>query len=85
MEKQHSIFFVGYCNWKYTHKNKICNTVFISDAKILFHSTTTKPFKYSELADKFIYIPNDDMQNYPFCRLQSVVELFGHSTKKTKQ
>ena len=25
--------------------------------------------------------PNDDTQNYPFCRLQLVVETFGHSTK----
>ena len=22
------------------------------------------------MADKFMYIPNDDNQNYPFCRLQ---------------
>ena len=31
------------------------------------------------------YIPKDDTQNYHFCRLQSVVESFGHSTKRTKQ
>ncbi len=31
------------------------------------------------------YIPNDDTQNYPFCRLQYVVETFGHSTKWTNQ
>ena len=32
------------------------------------------------IADKLIYISNDDTQNYPFCRLQSVVETFEHST-----
>ena len=32
------------------------------------------------MADKLIYIPNDDAQNYPVCRLQSMVEMFGHST-----
>ena len=29
----------------------------------------------------FMYIPNDDTQNYLFCRLQLVVETFGNSTK----
>ena len=28
------------------------------------------------MADKWMYIPNDDSQNYPFCRLQLVVESF---------
>ena len=32
------------------------------------------------MASKLIYIPNDDAQNYPFCRLQLVVETFEHST-----
>ena len=32
------------------------------------------------MADKLMNIPNDDTQNYPFCRLQSFVESFGHST-----
>ena len=32
-------------------------------------------------AYKFMYISNDDTQNYPFFRLQLVVETFGHSTK----
>ena len=27
-----------------------------------------------------MYIPNYDTQSYPFCRLQLVVEAFGHST-----
>ena len=26
------------------------------------------------MANKFMYIPNVNSQNYPFCRLQSVVE-----------
>ena len=33
------------------------------------------------MADKLMDIPNDDTQNYPYCRLKSVVE---HSTKWTK-
>ena len=28
------------------------------------------------MADKLMYIPNDDTQNYHFCRLQLVVETF---------
>ena len=32
------------------------------------------------LADKLIYIPNDDAQNYPFRRLQLVIEKFGRPT-----
>ncbi len=34
------------------------------------------------MADKFMYISNVDTQNTPFCRLQLVVETFGHSTNK---
>ena len=37
------------------------------------------------IADKLIYIPNDDTQNYPFCRLKFVVETFEHSIKITNQ
>ena len=32
------------------------------------------------MADKLMYKPNDDTQNYLFCRLQLVVETFGHLT-----
>ena len=34
---------------------------------------------------KSMYIPYDDTQNYPFCRLQLVVETVGHSTEWIKQ
>ena len=37
------------------------------------------------MADKLMYIANDDTQNCPFCRLQLVVETFGNSTKWTNQ
>ena len=33
------------------------------------------------MADKLMYIPNDDRQNYLMCRLKVVVETFEHSTK----
>ena len=33
------------------------------------------------MVDKMIYIPNDDAQNYPFCRLQIVVNLLGLDTQ----
>ena len=36
------------------------------------------------MADKLMYIPNDDTENHPFCTLQSV-ETFGHPTKWTNQ
>ena len=34
------------------------------------------------MADKMLYIPNDDKQNAPFCRLQLIVQTFGHSINK---
>ena len=37
------------------------------------------------MADKLLYIPNVDSQNYPFYRLQLVAETFGHSTSWTNQ
>ena len=36
------------------------------------------------MAEELMYIP-DDIQNYPFCRLQLEVETFEHSTWWTKQ
>ena len=35
--------------------------------------------------DKLIYIPNDDTQNYPFCRLQLVVKTFGLPTNQNSK
>ena len=32
------------------------------------------------MTDKLMYILNDDIQNYPICMLQLVVETFGHLT-----
>ena len=32
------------------------------------------------MADKLIYIPNDDRQNYPLRRINLEVEMFEHST-----
>ena len=32
------------------------------------------------MADKLVYIPNDDTQKYPLRRLKLVVETFGHAT-----
>ena len=32
------------------------------------------------MADKLMYIQNDDTQNYPFCRLQLVADTFVHLT-----
>ena len=38
------------------------------------------------IADKLTYIPNDDTQNYPFCKLQLVVEnLNTHLIEPTNQ
>ena len=34
------------------------------------------------MADKLMYIPNDDTHNYPFCRLQIVVDTFGDPSYK---
>ena len=32
------------------------------------------------IGDKLMYIPNDDTQNYPFCSLKLLLEMFKHST-----
>ena len=37
------------------------------------------------MTDKFNYIPNDDAQHYPFCRLQLMLETFEHSILLTNQ
>ena len=37
------------------------------------------------MADKLMYISYDGTQNYRFCKLQLVVETFGHSTYGTNQ
>ena len=41
----------------------------------------SKIYRDKTVANKLMYISNDDTQNYPFCRLKLVVETFGHSTK----
>ena len=37
------------------------------------------------MADKLMYIPNDDTQNYPFCKLKLVVKICEHSTEWINQ
>ena len=36
------------------------------------------------MSDKLMYILNDDTQNCSFCRLQLLVDTFGHSTIDSK-
>ena len=42
-------------------------------------------YRDKTMANKLMWISNDDTQKYPFCRLQFVVETFGHSTLWTNQ
>ena len=37
------------------------------------------------MADKQMYIPSDDKQNYLLCKLKLMVETFGYSTKRTNK
>ena len=37
------------------------------------------------MADKMMYTPNDETQNYPVCTLALVVEMFGQSKKLNNQ
>ena len=47
------------------------------------HHMSIKSGRDKTRADKLIYIPNDDTQNYPFYKLQLVVvKTFGHSTNE---
>ena len=41
--------------------------------------------KYKTMADKLMYIPNDDTQKYPFCRLQWLKRLDTQLNKQTNQ
>ena len=47
---------------------------------ILTAGNISRISKNKTMADKLTYIPNDDIQNYPLCRLQLVVEAFVHSS-----
>ena len=44
--------------------------------KLQLSSQDLKTSRDKTMADKLMYIPNDDIQNYPSCRLQFVVETF---------
>ena len=37
------------------------------------------------MADKLMYIPNNDTRTYKFCRLKLMVETFEHLTMQKKQ
>ena len=37
------------------------------------------------MAGKLMYVSDDDTQNYPFCKLQLVVQTVEHSTKWSNQ
>ena len=39
---------------------------------------SNRDLKDKTIADKLMYIPNDDTQNDPIFRLRLVVETFGH-------
>ena len=42
-------------------------------------------YRDKTMADTLMYVPNDDTQNFLFCRLQLGIETFGHSTLCTYQ
>ena len=57
------------------------NHIITKDIKVV----STKGYSIKELvvciltmANKLMYILNNDTQNYPFCRLKLVVEIFEH-------
>ena len=40
--------------------------------------TFNKILSDETIYDKLIYIPNDDIQNYPFCRINLLLEWIGY-------
>ena len=52
------------------------NSLFI---KFIVLMKNSRIYRYKTMADKLMYIPNDDTQNSIFCKLQLLVEIFGHS------
>ena len=56
-------------------------------SKLKFGNSKIIPFQYFQgiqrdktIANKLMYIPNEDTQNYLLCRLKLVVETFEHLT-----
>ena len=56
-------------------------------SKLKFENSKTINFQYFQgiqrdktIGNKLMYIPNEDSQNYPLCRLKLVVETFEHLT-----
>ena len=48
--------------------------------KMIGLGKTEKLSRDKTMADKIMYIPNGDTQNYHLCRLQLVVETYGNPT-----
>ena len=46
----------------------------------LKHSYNSGILRDKTMADKLMYNPNDNTQNYLFYMLEQVVKMFGHST-----
>ena len=68
-------------------KKKVIVITFETTTSVLRSTDAFQPGIYRDktIADKLMYIPNNDTQNYLFFRLQLVVEKFGHLTYQTKQ
>ena len=66
----------------------LLGTIYVSAVSFLFLECGRLERKFNmsgiwrdkTMADKLMYIPNDDIQNYNFWKLKSVVETFKHLT-----
>ena len=66
------IFFVNFIEFASTDLNH-------SQQTLGRHNHIEYANRDKTIADKLIYTSKDDTQNYPFCRLKLVVEIFEHS------
>ena len=74
---RHPITFMNMLAWTRTVLMSLLLHDTTSQQTSTFIHTQTRDLKaYKTMADKFIYIPNDNTQNYPFCTLKLVVETF---------
>ena len=57
-------------------------SAYVYDFILVLFTIKTGILRDKTIADKLMYIPSNDTQNYPFCRLQLVVETFNEPTNQ---
>ena len=77
---------MSFCSWakEEVHRDNFNSGVFTCSQCDHPLFSRYKIWDLKALANKFIYIPNEDIQNYPVCRLQLVVETLNQNQNLRK-